>query len=220
MASHQAPAVAGVLLAAGAGRRYGMPKALVDDGGWLRRSVGALADGGCDPVLVVLGAAAEQAAALLPEDARSVIAPDWEEGMGASLRAGLAALADPAPAAVKGPVTAPDAGPGAVEVPLAATAAGTEAALIHLVDLPDVGAAVVRRVLGYAARDAVARAAFDGRPGHPVLLGRDHWDALLDTVGGDRGARDWLSGRADLVLVDCTDLATGADVDRAGDGNP
>jgi CTP:molybdopterin cytidylyltransferase MocA len=180
--------VAGLLLAAGAGRRYGMPKALVDDGGWLRRSVAALADGGCDPVLVVLGAAAEQAAAMLPENVRTVIAPDWEEGMGASLRAGLAALARP----------------------------DAVAALIHLVDLPDVGAAVVRRLIGHARPDAVARAAFDGRHGHPVLLGRDHWDSVVAGATGDRGARDWLAGRSDLVLVDCGDLATGTDVDRAG----
>lgn len=218
MPSRDAPPVAGVLLAAGAGRRYGMPKALVDDGGWLRRSVAALADGGCNPVLVVLGAAAGQARALLPEGARAVLAPDWEEGMGASLRTGLTALAGGDAGGGPDAVTVPSTAPGAAEVPF--TAADIEAALIHLVDLPDVGAAVVRRVLGYAAPDAVARAAFDGRPGHPVLLGRDHWDAVLGTVGGDRGARGWLSGRADLVLVDCTDLATGADVDRAADGDP
>lgn len=213
--------VAGLLLAAGAGRRYGMPKALVDDGGWLRRSVAALAEGGCDPVLVVLGAAAEQATALLPDGAHAVVAPDWEEGMGASLRTGLAALARPdavkgpfASGAVKGPFTAPGGKGTAVGGP------EIEAALIHLVDLPDIGAAVVRRVLGHAAPDAVARAAFDGRHGHPVLLGREHWDVVAAGATGNRGARDWLIGRADLVLVDCTDLATGTDVDRAPDGKP
>lgn len=219
MSGGRRPTVAGLLLAAGAGRRYGMPKALVDDGGWLRRSVAALADGGCDPVLVVLGAAAKQAGAMLPENVRTVIAPDWEEGMGASLRAGLAALARPD--AVKGTSTASEA----AKVPF--TAADTEAALIHLVDLPDVGAAVVRRLIGHARPDAVARAAFDGRHGHPVLLGRDHWDSVVAEATGDRGARDWLAGRSDLVLVDCGDLATGTDVDRAGpevgpvaDGDP
>ncbi|MPZ65773.1 MAG: NTP transferase domain-containing protein [Pseudonocardiaceae bacterium] len=214
------PVVAGLLLAAGAGRRYGMPKALVDDGGWLRRSVAALADGGCDPVLVVLGAAAEQATALLPDGARTVVAPDWEEGMGASLRTGLAALARPD--AVKGTFTASGAvtGPFTAAEGEADVEADVEAALVHLVDLPDIGAAVVRRVIGHAAPDAVARAAFDGRHGHPVLLGRDHWEAVMAGATGDRGARHWLIGRADLILVDCTDLATGTDVDRAPDGNP
>ena len=84
--------MAGVLLAAGGGRRYGMPKALVGEGEWLRRAVGALVEGGCDPAVVVLGASAERAAALVPSGARVVVAPGWDEGMGASLRAGLAAL--------------------------------------------------------------------------------------------------------------------------------
>lgn len=177
---------AGLLLAAGAGRRYGMPKALVGDGAWLRGSVGVLAEAGCDPVVVVLGAAADRAAPLVPAGAGVVVAADWEEGMGASLRAGLAALT-----------------PGAVE-----------AALVHLVDLPDVGVDVIRRVAAAASPDVVARAAYDGRAGHPVVIGREHWGEVVGGALGDKGARDWLAGRADLVLVDCTDLATGVDVDR------
>jgi nicotine blue oxidoreductase len=54
--SNQAP-VTGIVLAAGAGTRYGMPKVLADEGGWLRRAVAALVDGGCDDGVVVLGAA-------------------------------------------------------------------------------------------------------------------------------------------------------------------
>jgi len=53
----------GLLLAAGAGRRMGRPKALVP--GWLRASVAALRAGGCDRVTVVLGAGADEAAPLL-----------------------------------------------------------------------------------------------------------------------------------------------------------
>ena len=73
---------------------------------------------------------------------------------------------------------------------------------------------MVRRVVALAGPGVVARAQFAGRPGHPVLLGRDHWDAVAAVASGDRGARDWLAGRSDLVLVDCTDLATGVDVDH------
>lgn len=181
--------IAGLLLAAGAGRRYGMPKALVEDGAWLRRSVAVLTEGGCAPVLVVLGACAEQAAALVPDTASAVVATDWAEGMGASLRTGLTALDG-------------SAGP---EV---------QAALVHLVDLPDVDAVVVRRLAELAGPQVVARAVFDGRPGHPVLLGRSHWADIVASAAGDRGARDWLAGRADLTLVDCADLASGKDVDR------
>lgn len=180
--------VPGLLLAAGAGRRMGGPKALVRDAdgtSWLVRAVTALAEGGCDPVTVVLGAAADEARPRVPGGCRVVVAEDWAEGMGASLRAGLGAL-DPA----------------------------ADAVLVSLVDLPDVDAAVVARLLAAGAGPAVlARASYDGRPGHPVLLGRDHWSGAAASASGDRGARDYLAER-DVALVECGDLATGRDVDR------
>ncbi|MDT0187748.1 nucleotidyltransferase family protein [Microbacterium sp. ARD31] len=176
----------GLLLAAGAGERFGGPKALArdDDGtSWLLRSVQALRP--CAEIVVVLGAEAEQAAALLPMSVVRVRAEDWADGMGASLRAGLEAL---------GPT-------------------GHDAALVSLVDLPDVDAAVVARLLGHGSgSDVLARAAYDGVPGHPVLLGRDHWDGVVATAVGDRGARDYLAAN-EVALVECGDLATGADVD-------
>jgi molybdenum cofactor cytidylyltransferase/nicotine blue oxidoreductase len=167
----------------------GRPKALVrDEAGepWLVRGVRALREGGCDAVTVVLGAGADEARPLLDgTGARWVLADDWAAGMAASLRAGLTALADDDAVAV----------------------------LVSLVDLPDVHADVVRRV---AARGgdpgAVARAAYDGVPGHPVLLGRDHWAGVLGSAAGDRGARDYLATRP-VVLVECGDLATGRDQD-------
>lgn len=69
---------AGVLLAAGPGTRYGMPKVLAAQGEWLRSGVGALAGGGCDDVVVVLGAAIVD----VPAGARSVVADEWRRGMG------------------------------------------------------------------------------------------------------------------------------------------
>jgi CTP:molybdopterin cytidylyltransferase MocA len=86
-----------LLPAAGAGRRMGEPKALLreaDGTSWLRRSAEVLSEGGCSAVTVVLGAEADHAATLLENihDIRIVIASDWAKGMGASLRAGLAAV--------------------------------------------------------------------------------------------------------------------------------
>ncbi|WP_019816398.1 nucleotidyltransferase family protein [Saccharomonospora saliphila] len=184
---------AGLLLAAGAGRRFGGPKALVEVGGepLVTRAARLLADGGCAPVLVVLGAAADAVRPLLPAGAHPVPAPDWREGMGASLRAGLGAVGrlDPAP----------------------------EAALVHLVDVPGVGADIVTRLRELSAPDVVARACYDGVPGHPVLFGRRWWPEIADAAGGDRGARDWLAERSDLRAVECADLGTGTDVDTPAD---
>ena len=190
--------VAGLLLAAGAGRRMGTPKALLRDEAdvpFLDRALGRLLDGGCSWVTVVLGASADDARTLLDEagwssdDAVSVVVADeWAEGMGASLRTGLTALADAPP--------------------------DVTAALVSLVDLPDVGDDVVRRLLdGGAGADDLARAAYDGVGGHPVLLGRGHWAGVVAVSAGDRGARDYLRDR-DVRLVECGDLATGRDVDR------
>jgi nicotine blue oxidoreductase len=59
----------------------------------------------------------------------------------------------------------------------------------------------------------LARAAYDGEPGHPVLLGRDHWPGVVASAAGDRGARDYLAAR-EVTLVECGDLATGHDRDH------
>jgi CTP:molybdopterin cytidylyltransferase MocA len=182
--------VEGLLLAAGAGRRMGLPKALVSDdrGSWLVRAVTTLSEGGCRRVTVVLGAEAERAALLLegvPQPPRVVVAEDWADGMGASLRAGMLALTDSTDGFV----------------------------MVSLVDLPDLVPEVVARVFAAAGGpDALARASYDGVPGHPVLFGRDHWPGVLETAHGDTGAREYLAGR-EVVLVECGDLATGRDVD-------
>ncbi len=180
---------AGLLLAAGAGRRMGGPKALVEIDGepLVRRALRMLDGGGCAPLLVVLGAAAERVRPLLGAGMLAVSAPDWEEGMGASLRAGLAAVA-----------RLPDA---------------PDAVLVHLVDLPGVTSAAIARLVARSAPDALLRAAYAGRPAHPVLIGRSHWDGVRGCATGDAGARGYLAGHPGLVLVECADVAEPGDVD-------
>jgi CTP:molybdopterin cytidylyltransferase MocA len=92
-------------------------------------------------------------------------------------------------------------------------------ALVTLVDLPDVTADVMARVLSAAvddARSALVRAAYAGVPGHPVAIGRDHWGPVRAGAHGDRGARDYLRATAHRV-VECGDLATGRDLDTPDD---
>lgn len=90
-------AVAGLLLAAGAGSRLGRPKAVVEVGGvrLVDRGAAMLRDGGCEPVIVVLGAAATEV-----QGAVAVSNPHWRSGMGSSLRVGLASLPESADAVV------------------------------------------------------------------------------------------------------------------------
>lgn len=182
--------VRGLLLAAGAGRRMGSPKALLRGPSgepYVLRAVRVLRDGGCEEVTVVVGAAADEVTALLAgQDVAVVVAEDWATGMGASLRAGLE--------------------DGSV--------VDADAVVVALVDLPDVGPEVVRRLLGAVRPEpaALARATYHGTPGHPVLLGRDHWAGVAATAEGDRGAREYLRGH-EHVTVECGDLATGRDVD-------
>lgn len=186
--------VAGLLLAAGEGRRFGGPKALVRDADgvpWVRKRVDALVAGGCTPVLVVLGADADQVAALLPDDVLPVSASDWAQGMGASLRAGLLAVSriEPRPDAV----------------------------LVALVDTPGLTPAVVTRLACVSvapATSVLAQACYDGTPGHPVLIGRDHWDGVASSARGDRGARDYLRARV-VQRIECADVGDGRDVDTA-----
>ena len=183
---------AGLILAAGAGRRYGMPKALVAYRGKLlvRRAADTLAEAGCAPTVVVLGAQAERVRAAAPDLLTTVVNPDWASGLASSLRAGLAALAGTA----------------------------ATAAVVLLVDMPEVTPDAVRRIAALAAPGALAVGGYGERRGHPVLLGRDHWTGVAATATGDRGARDYLRAHPETVrIVPVGDVAGCRDLDRPSD---
>lgn len=184
--------VAGLVLAAGSGSRYGGPKALAELDGelFVERAGRLLAEGGCDPVLTVLGASAQEVA----QRARLgpvVVADDWATGMGASLRAGLAAL----------------------------EAGQAEACVVALADQPLVGVEAVRRLLRAYQDGAVAAVAtYGGAPRNPVLLSRSTWKQVAALAQGDAGARAWLRAHPEQVAaVACDDTGSPFDVDTPDD---
>jgi CTP:molybdopterin cytidylyltransferase MocA len=180
-------ATAGLVLAAGEGRRFGGPKApyVLDGVRLVDRAVALLRDAGCDPVLVVLGAWVGEV-----PDAEVVLNDEWRGGMGSSLRAGLDALS---------------------------SYDDVDRAVVTLVDLPGLTAPAVARLLETTteALEVLAATTYDGVRGHPVLLGRAHWDGVRETATGDQGARTYLATHEHiLTLVEVADLATGTDLDE------
>lgn len=217
--------IAGLVLAAGAGRRMGTPKALIRDAtgvSWVLRATRLLKSAGCSPVVVVVGASADQVTAELDDSVQVVEATNWEEGMGASLRTGLTALQQlTTPLTAEGGAATPrhadlTAPSGAVERGAAAPQPVADAVVVMPVDVPGMTEVVVRRVLERAGAGALVRAVYDGSPGHPVVLGREHWAGVIATAVGDQGARAYLKEHPP-VEVECGDLADGVDVDTVGE---
>ena len=168
------------MLAAGEGRRFGGPKApfVLDDERLVDRAVRILREAGCDPVVVVLGAWLGEV-----PGASIVVNPEWESGMGSSLRSGLRSLGD--------------------EV---------ERVLVTLVDLPGLTSEAVRRVLACDASLAVAtydgergHPVLLGRPHWSGVIEAAQGDAGARTY--------LAAHSADLALVEVGDVASGEDLD-------
>ncbi|MET7783291.1 MULTISPECIES: nucleotidyltransferase family protein [Streptomyces] len=193
--THKEDQVAGLLLAAGGGRRLGgRPKALLEHRGrpLVEYAVGVLRAAGCTRVHVVLGARADAVRERARLDGCVLVDnPDWEHGMGSSLRAGLGSLAG----------------------------TGARAALVSLVDQPGIGPRAVARVLAAHQDDtSLVSAAYDGVRGHPVLFGAAHWAGVAASATGDRGARAYLKEHeAAITLVECGDVAEPFDIDTEDD---
>lgn len=180
--------IAGLVLAAGEGTRFGAsPKQLADFHGrplleWAVRAQCDVAE--LSPVLVVLGSSAAAIAARVDFGrAETVVCDEWKSGQARSLRCGVAALA---------------------------AAGGVSKIIVTLGDAPLLTPQVIRMFLERPPR---ARAVYRGRPGHPVVLGRDEIAALAG-LDGDEGARGLLRGGPQ---VEVGHLCSGRDVDTPED---
>ena len=174
--------VGGLVLAAGAGSRFGAVKQLATYRGrpLIEHALAAVAD--LEPRVVVLGHAAQEILARADlHGARPVLCPEWAEGQAASVRCGVAALGD------------------------------VDAAVVVLGDQPLLTREAVAALAAAAGRAEAARAAYGGRPGHPVLLGR----TLLDRAGELRGDAGFRALLEDVRVhdVEIGDLADPTDID-------
>jgi len=188
------PGTQAIVLAAGAGRRFGGGKLLAPFRSralvcWAVDAALATTVGG---VNVVVGARGEEVAARLSPlqqvRLRVVDCPEWDEGLAASLRCGIESLP-----------------------------ADTRAALIFLGDMPDICARLADRVLREVLNGApAAMPVFGGRPGHPVAVSSRLFPAFR-RLRGDRGARYLLDGLDGLVRIETADPGCVRDVDTPAD---
>jgi CTP:molybdopterin cytidylyltransferase MocA len=180
--------IAGVVLAAGSGSRFGGAKQLaeLDSRPLLEHALRAVeAVPAIERIVVVLGARADEIRAGVDFGrAEPVVCADWAEGQAASLRCGIAAVA------------------------------GAEAAVLTLGDMPRITPQVIARFADLAeehGRHARARAVYDGMPGHPVVLGSAYFEQIA-ALHGDVGAREVLKAIG-AVAIECSHLCSAADVD-------
>jgi CTP:molybdopterin cytidylyltransferase MocA len=185
---------AGIVLAAGEGRRFGGPKALVRLSGvsLVERAASVLQEGGCQPVIVVLGAGADEVEQDCDLQGANVVRNEaWQTGIASSLLIGLDA----------------------------AERAGAEAAVVLHADQPLVTAALIARLIAaWREEDKSVIACFVGEPVSPTLIDGRRWGEIRSSVVGDRGAKEVLLREPALVaLIDCDDVGDPRDVDSPED---
>jgi len=193
--------IAAIVLAAGASRRLGTAKQLLRDArgdSLLVRIVRDAVEAGCDPVVVVLGAQAEDVREVLADE--PVICVDnahWTDGMSSSIRCGIDQIAS----------------------------STCSAMLLLACDQPAVSAEHLRVLLAeHRTRGERVVSVYEGVRGIPAVWPRTDWSGLR-ALHGDRGAKSLLRGDESAIALayGALDLDTPEDVylwraaDKAGD---
>lgn len=168
--------IAAIVLAAGKSARLGRPKQLLELEGrpLLQHVIDAVADSSVDEIIVVLGHEAEriEGSIELPPHGRVVLNPSFGQGQSTSVRRGLVAVGRDA-----------------------------DAAVFLVGDQPRIRGEIIDQVIQawMASPLPVARAYFNGTPGHPVVVARSGWDAFK-APRGDAGGREAMDAGAVEVL--------------------
>jgi molybdenum cofactor cytidylyltransferase len=165
--------IAGVILAAGESKRMGQPKQLIEIGGktMLNLVLDAALASALEPLYVVLGHEAPSMREAVNGRAEVVVNPDYREGMGSSVRAGVAALP-------------PE----------------TSAAMFLLVDQPGITAAAINALLARSTPVNIVAPLVAGRRGNPAVFGR-RWFSDLACACGDSGGRTIIEAHPEALLL-------------------
>lgn len=161
----------------------------------VERAVRALHGAGCEPVFVVLGAAADQVRSGADLGSATVVVnASWKAGVASSLRAGLTSLAE----------------------------TEAQAAVVLPVDMPGITDQAVRLLLSAADPGSIAETlvcgTFEGRRNYPMLFGRAHWSGMATLANADVGVRPYLLARSGQVSeVECDQVARPDDLDTPDD---
>lgn len=179
-----------------------MPKALIRLHGGkslLTKSLEILREGGCEDIVVVLGADepfvrkalevwTDKIDAIMGDGALHLVSNEqYADGISTSVRAGLQGVQE--------------------------LESHPESVLVQLVDTPEISPDAIALLCKVSDPSAVAVATYDGVIGHPMLIGREHWGPIASAITGDVGARQYLNGREDLQRIACDGLGSPADVD-------
>lgn len=185
--------VSAIVLAAGAGSRFGGGKLLAQlvDRPLIEATFENLRDAPVDEIIAVVGADAEKLREVCERyGARTVENEEWERGQSTSVLAGLRACGE-----------------------------GARAAVVLLGDQPFVGSGAVERLVAAFDEGAkIAAATYAGERRNPVLFSRETWPLLEAELAGDEGARSVLRRHPGLVVeVPCDGVGDPADVDTRED---
>jgi molybdenum cofactor cytidylyltransferase len=169
--------VGAVVLAAGKASRFGAPKQLLEIGGetLIDRACRTAREAGCDPVLRVLGAHADEILTRpCPVQVETLVHTGWEEGMGSSLAVGVGALLESAP--------------------------DLDAVLVILADQPMVTVDLLGKMGAQLSEAGIVLCDHGEATGPPALFARQHFEELM-ALHGDRGAKSVAANHRTALVV-------------------